>query len=73
MHISRCSLISIDMDIEEVVWISLSLDFSSLIMFLVNYFALTATMIAFGNHWDAEYGSTGEVSQSCVGIFFCIA
>ena len=47
-----------------MVFLNMGFDISCLVLALVSYFCVTATMVCIGNHWDAVYRSTGEVRMT---------
>ena len=53
--------LAIDTGVETMVFLNMGFDISCLVLALVSYFCVTATMVCIGNHWDAVYRSTGEV------------
>ena len=56
----NCSL-AIEPAMDTMVFLNMGFDISCLILVLVSYFTVMATMVCIGNHWDAVYRSTGEV------------
>ena len=51
-------------DLQTMVAVNLAIDSTAFLLCLVGFFALTATMVAVGNHWDAVYTVTGDVSTA---------
>lgn len=47
-----------------MVFLNMGFDLSSFVLTLVSYFVVTATMACAGNHWDALYTCTGQVSRA---------
>ena len=56
--------LAIDTGVETMVFLNMGFDISCLVLALVSYFCVTATMVCIGNHWDAVYRSTGEVRMT---------
>ena len=47
-----------------MVFLNMGFDISSLVLLLVSYFSVTATMVCVGNHWDGVYHHTGQVRHA---------
>ena len=56
--------LAIDTGVDTMVFLNMGFDISCLVLALVSYFCVTATMVCIGNHWDAVYRSTGEVCMT---------
>ena len=67
--------LALETNVDTMVYLNLGFDISSLVLVLVSYFTLTATMVCISNHWDASYRSTGVVSayaHAFLAVFFLL-
>lgn len=54
------------MSLHNMVYISLAMDYATLVLNLVGFFSLTSLLICLDNHVDAAYHTTAEVRHCIV-------